>query len=133
MSSMAIGLFAECSADEHGGAGSLNASKYLSMGSTPRIDPVVRQPGYGFVVTAPGRVCDFVSRFFAPQVGVPEDPMTDSTHCALIPYWRRRLGKPKLFAKQLSTRGGELSCENAGDRVSICGECALYLRGEIQF
>lgn len=75
---------------------------------SPRIDSVVRQPGYGFVVTAPGRECDFVSRFFAPQVRVPEDPVTGSMHCTLIPYWSRRLGKPKLFAKQLSTRGGEL-------------------------
>lgn len=93
---------------------------------------MVRQPGYGFVVTAPGRECDFVSRFFAPQVGVPEDPVTGSMHCTLIPYWSRRLGKPKLFAKQLSTRGGALWCEDAGDLVSMGGECALYLRGEVQ-
>ncbi len=98
----------------------------------PRMDLIAQQPGYGFIVTAPGRDCDFVSRFFAPQSGVPEDPVTGSSHCTLIPYWSAQLKKKTLFARQLSTRGGELWCEDRGDRVIIAGECALYLKGEIE-
>jgi PhzF family phenazine biosynthesis protein len=84
------------------------------------------------IVTAPGsdRV-DFVSRFFAPDAGIAEDPVTGSAHCTLVPYWAARLGKNKLHARQVSARGGELWCELAGDRVKIAGRCALYLRGEI--
>jgi PhzF family phenazine biosynthesis protein len=86
----------------------------------------------GLIVTAPGGPdCDFVSRFFAPQSGVPEDPVTGSAHSALAPYWAARLGKTKLHARQLSPRGGELWCELAGDRVKIAGRAVLYLRGEI--
>jgi PhzF family phenazine biosynthesis protein len=84
------------------------------------------------IVTAPGSDCDFVSRFFAPTAGINEDPVTGSAHCTLIPYWSQRLGKKKLLARQLSKRGGELFCEDAGDRVRIGGKAALYLRGEIQ-
>lgn len=84
------------------------------------------------IVTAPGTDCDFVSRFFAPTAGVNEDPVTGSAHCTLIPYWSQRLAKRKLFARQLSSRGGELFCEDAGDRVKIGGKAVLYLRGEIQ-
>ncbi|HVU22863.1 MAG TPA: PhzF family phenazine biosynthesis protein [Opitutus sp.] len=86
----------------------------------------------GLIVTAPGSGdCDFVSRFFAPQSGVPEDPVTGSAHCALAPYWAARLGKTQLHARQLSARGGELWCEVAGDRVKIAGRAVLYLRGTI--
>jgi len=85
----------------------------------------------GIIATAPGEDCDFVSRFFAPQAGVDEDPVTGSAHCTLIPYWAARLGKNKLFARQVSQRGGELFCELAGDRVRIGGKAVLYLRGEI--
>lgn len=84
------------------------------------------------IVTAPGSDCDFVSRFFAPTAGINEDPVTGSAHCTLIPYWSQRLGKTKLFARQLSARGGELFCELAGDRVRIGGKAVLYLRGEIE-
>jgi PhzF family phenazine biosynthesis protein len=84
------------------------------------------------IVTAPGTDCDFVSRFFAPTAGVNEDPVTGSAHCTLIPYWAQRLGKKKLFARQLSRRGGELFCEDAGERVKIGGNAVLYLRGEIE-
>lgn len=84
------------------------------------------------IVTAPGRGCDFVSRFFAPTIGVPEDPVTGSSHCTLIPYWSSRLGKTDLFARQLSRRGGELFCRLAGDRVRIGGKAVLYLRGQIE-
>lgn len=98
----------------------------------PRMDLIAKQPGYGFIVTAPGRTSDFVSRFFAPQSGVPEDPVTGSAHCTLIPYWSARLGKKTLSARQLSTRGGELWCEDRGERVIIAGYCAFYLKGEIE-
>ena len=73
-----------------------------------------------------------MSRFFAPAGGVDEDPVTGSAHCTLIPYWARRLGKVKLFARQISPRGGELFCELAGERVRIGGKAVLYLRGEIE-
>jgi PhzF family phenazine biosynthesis protein len=84
------------------------------------------------IATAPGRDCDFVSRFFAPQVGVPEDPVTGSAHCTLVPYWSKRLGKASLFARQVSARGGELWCEDRGERVAIAGRCAAYLQGTIE-
>jgi PhzF family phenazine biosynthesis protein len=84
------------------------------------------------IASAPGRGCDFVSRFFAPQVGVPEDPVTGSAHCTLVPYWSRRLGKTSLFARQVSARGGELWCEDRGERVKVAGRCAAYLQGTIE-
>ena len=95
----------------------------------------------GVIVTAPGSECDFVSRFFAPRVGIPEDPVTGSSHCTLIPYWAERTGKSELHARQLSERGGELFCEDTGDRdlgdgdfgdrVSIAGRAVTYLEGTI--
>ncbi len=84
------------------------------------------------IVTAPGSDCDFVSRFFAPTAGVPEDPVTGSAHCTLIPYWANRLGKKKMLARQVSRRGGELFCELAGERVLIGGKAVLYSRGRIE-
>ena len=83
------------------------------------------------IVTAKGDEADFVSRLFAPRIGIPEDPVTGATHCSLIPYWPERLGKEKLYARQLSARGGELFCEMNGERVKIGGNTALYLKGEI--
>ena len=98
----------------------------------PNLTQVTAAGGRGLIVTAPGDgTCDFVSRFFAPQSGVPEDPVTGSAHCALVPYWAARLGKPVLHARQISARGGELWCELAGVRVKIAGFARLYLRGEI--
>jgi predicted PhzF superfamily epimerase YddE/YHI9 len=85
----------------------------------------------GIIVTAPGREVDFVSRFFAPSVGVPEDPVTGSAHCTLIPFWAKRLGKTTFHARQLSARGGELFCELKGDRVKIAGYATTYLEGVI--
>jgi PhzF family phenazine biosynthesis protein len=85
----------------------------------------------GIIATGPGKNADFVSRFFAPRMGVPEDPVTGSSHCTLIPYWSNRLGKKRLTAHQVSTRGGELHCEDLGPRVSIGGRAALYLEGAI--
>ena len=87
---------------------------------------------FAAIVTAPGRDCDFVSRFFAPAKGVPEDPVTGRAHCTLIPYWSQRLGKSKLHARQISARGGELWCEYRGERVSIAGRAVLYLEGRIE-
>jgi PhzF family phenazine biosynthesis protein len=88
-------------------------------------------PGGKIIVTAPGKDVDFVSRFFAPGVGVDEDPVTGSAHCTLIPYWAERLGKTKLHARQLSARGGELFCELRGDRVGIGGRAVLYSSGQL--
>lgn len=82
-------------------------------------------------VTAPGADCDFVSRFFCPGDAVEEDPVTGSAHSMLIPYWAARLGKNKLFARQLSARGGELHCELQGDRVLIGGRAKTYLTGSL--
>lgn len=89
------------------------------------------QTHFAVIVTAPGTKTDFVSRFFAPNAGVDEDPVTGSAHCTLIPYWAKRLGKNKLHARQLSKRTGELFCEYTGDRVIIAGQAALFARGEI--
>lgn len=87
---------------------------------------------FAFIATAPGDDCDFVSRFFAPRQGINEDPVTGSAHCTLTPYWAARLGKSNLFARQISARGGELWCEDRGDRVRISGHGALYLTGFIE-
>jgi PhzF family phenazine biosynthesis protein len=85
----------------------------------------------GVIVSAPGNDCDFVSRYFAPHAGIPEDPVTGSAHCTLVPYWAKRLGRTTLHARQISRRGGELFCELKGDRVVIAGRAALYLEGRI--
>ena len=88
--------------------------------------------GFAVIATAPGRTADFVSRFFAPRQGIPEDPVTGRAHCTLVPYWARRLGKPRLHAVQLSRRGGELFCEDRGDRVAISGHAVQFLEGTIE-
>ena len=85
----------------------------------------------GVIVTAPGDNSDFVSRFFAPGAGIPEDPVTGSAHCNLIPYWAEKLGKNELHAYQLSSRKGELWCELQGDRVLMSGKAVTYMKGEI--
>lgn len=113
---------------------------YLAVFSTPEevlaLKPDFQQLGQldslGVIVTAPGDGVDFVSRFFAPQVGIPEDPVTGSAHCTLIPYWSQRLAKKKLTARQISARGGELFCQDAGERVKIGGKAVTYLTGEIE-
>jgi PhzF family phenazine biosynthesis protein len=91
-----------------------------------------RVPCRGIIVTSPGEEADFVSRFFAPTCGVPEDPVTGSAHTTLTPYWAQRLGKQVLSAQQVSKRGGSLTCTLAGDRVLIAGEAVPYLTGEIE-
>jgi PhzF family phenazine biosynthesis protein len=97
----------------------------------PNMDKLAAMDRFATIITAPGTDCDFVSRFFAPAQGVPEDPVTGSAHCTLIPYWASRLGKTKLFARQVSPRGGELWCEHRGDRVIIAGRAVKYLEGTI--
>ena len=85
----------------------------------------------GLIVTAPGDDCDFVSRFFAPGGGIDEDPVTGSAHCQLVPYWSARLGKKILLARQLSSRGGTLYCEDAAGRVMLAGRTIAFLEGTI--
>lgn len=98
----------------------------------PDLEKVAALDTFAVIVTAPGKKSDFVSRFFAPKVGIAEDPVTGSAHCTLIPYWSERLGKKELHALQLSERGGELFCLDQGDRVSIGGKAAVYLSGIIR-
>jgi len=86
----------------------------------------------GVIVTAKGKECDFVSRFFGPNVGVDEDPVTGSAHCILTPYWSEKLNKKSLSAKQISARGGSLQCTKEGGRIKIAGKAATYMKGLIQ-
>lgn len=86
---------------------------------------------FAVIVTAKGEKSDFISRFFAPRAGIPEDPVTGSAHCTLIPFWSKRLDKTEMTARQLSKRGGELYCRDLGERVEIAGRAVLYLEGEI--
>jgi len=97
----------------------------------PDFPAIARLNTFAVIVTAPGDRCDFVSRFFAPGAGVPEDPVTGSAHCTLVPYWSRRLHKTRLHALQVSRRGGELFCVDRGERVTLAGRCVEYLSGEI--
>ena len=83
------------------------------------------------IITAPGKDVDFVSRFFAPTAGVDEDPVTGSAHSQLTPFWSYKLGKAKMTAKQLSKRGGDIYCEQKGERVIMGGQCVFYMKGEI--
>jgi len=87
----------------------------------------------GVIVTAPGREVDFVSRFFAPKSGIPEDPVTGSAHCALAPYWANKLDKNVLLAKQVSKRGGDITCEMKADRVLLAGCAVTFMEAEIAF
>ncbi len=98
---------------------------------TPRMADLMAFGPRGVIATAPGEDCDFVSRFFAPAHGIPEDPVTGSAHCTLTPYWSSRLGKADLHARQISRRGGELFCRDEGQRVRIAGRAVLYLEGTI--
>lgn len=97
----------------------------------PDFDALAKLDANGVIATAPGNDCDFVSRYFAPRVGIPEDPVTGSTHCTLIPYWSKQLGRKELHARQLSRRGGELFCEDRGTRVGIGGCAVTYVEGTI--
>jgi len=97
----------------------------------PSFDKIAQLEARGIIVTAKGDNTDFVSRFFAPQTGVTEDPVTGSAHTTLTPYWAKQLNKLELTATQLSERKGFLKCSLSGDRVQISGQAKLYLIGEI--
>lgn len=92
---------------------------------------ISRDISFAIVVTAKGKNCDFVSRFFAPNAGIIEDPVTGSSHCTLIPYWYEKLHKDKMQAMQLSKRSGSLQCQYLGERVAISGKAKIYMQGEI--
>jgi PhzF family phenazine biosynthesis protein len=97
----------------------------------PRLQSIARLDARGVIITARGTRTDFVSRFFAPQSGIDEDPVTGSAHTTLAPYWAAELGKMELSAAQLSPRGGTLFCKVVGDRVEISGQARLFMSGEI--
>lgn len=110
----------------------IHASQSEIENINPDFGMLAQLGGRGVIITAMGNEVDFVSRFFAPQTGIDEDPVTGSAHTTLTPYWSRVLGKKKLTARQLSLRGGDLVCENLGERVKISGKAKTYLVGEIQ-
>lgn len=99
----------------------------------PNFNWIAKVKARGVIVTAPAKdkTVDFVSRFFAPQSGINEDPVTGSAHTTLVPYWSERLGKKELVAHQISPRGGTIQCQHKGERVELGGKSALYLKGEI--
>lgn len=100
---------------------------------TPDMAALTRLDRPGVIVTAQGDgIYDFVSRYFAPAKGIPEDPVTGAAHCMLVPYWSKRLGKTEFRAFQASRRGGEIVCRLAGDRVELEGTCVFYLEGEVE-
>jgi PhzF family phenazine biosynthesis protein len=99
----------------------------------PDMAALARMDRPGVIVTAQGDGnYDFVSRYFAPAKGIPEDPVTGAAHCMLAPYWAKRLGKTAFHASQASRRGGEIICRLAGDRVELEGTCVFYLEGEVE-
>jgi PhzF family phenazine biosynthesis protein len=97
----------------------------------PALDRISKLQARGVIITARGDTVDFVSRFFGPQCGVDEDPVTGSAHTTLTPYWAEQLGKTELTAMQLSSRKGHLQCKYLNDRVEISGQGRLYMIGEI--
>jgi PhzF family phenazine biosynthesis protein len=120
----------------------VNAFNYLAVLDNPRIlralspdmAAIARMDRPGVIVTALGEdPYDFISRYFAPAKGVPEDPVTGAAHCMLAPYWAKRLGKSALTAFQASRRGGKVICRLAEDRVELEGACVFFLEGEVDF
>ena len=97
----------------------------------PDFDYIARLQGMGLIITAPGETSDCASRYFAPQLGVDEDPVTGSAHCTIVPYWAACLGKTKIHARQVSARGGDLFCQLDGDRVRLGGQAVGFLSGRI--
>lgn len=106
-------------------------SEYAVRSCSPDFAALARLPYLGVIVTARGEDHDFVSRFFAPAIGLNEDPVTGATHCSLIPYWSQRLNKLQMHAYQCSARGGELWCRLEGDRVRIAGQARLIASGRM--
>lgn len=98
----------------------------------PDMQKVALLDALGVIATAPGESCDYVCRCFFPKLGIPEDPVTGSAQCSLVPYWSLRLDRAEMRAQQISARGGSLICRPAGDRVLIGGEAVLYLEGTIE-
>jgi PhzF family phenazine biosynthesis protein len=118
-----------------------SASNYMALLASaqavrelaPNIAAIAQLDCSGVVVTAAGDgAYDFVSRYFAPRKGIPEDPVTGGAHCGLAPYWAKRLGKTDFRAFQASPRGGEMGCRLIGDRVELEGSCVFYLEGEVE-
>jgi PhzF family phenazine biosynthesis protein len=107
------------------------ADERTVRGLKPDMEKVAALDGWKVIATAPGNASDFVSRCFVPRAGIPEDPVTGSAHTVLIPYWSRRLGKAKLHAFQVSESGGELFCEDRGDRVGIAGRAVIRESGHV--
>ena len=108
-----------------------NAAEIAAL--APDLAALAKVDCWAAIVTAPGENgVDFVSRFFAPAQGVPEDPVTGRAHCTLVPYWAKRLNKTELEARQISRRGGALRCTLNGDRVGIGGRAVVYLEGKIE-
>ncbi len=101
------------------------------MGLEPDMAKIMELDGLAVIATAPGKDYDFISRCFVPAAGILEDPVTGSAHCSLVPYWSERLGKKSLTAYQASKRGGELFCEDLGDRVKIAGKAVCYMVGTL--
>jgi PhzF family phenazine biosynthesis protein len=106
-------------------------SEQAVLDCQPDMIALAKRPWLGAIVTAKGSKHDFVSRYFAPAIGIDEDPVTGSTHCSLIPYWAERLNKSNLTAYQCSARGGELFCQMEGERVSIGGNATLVASGKL--
>src|SRR5262249_14101044 len=98
----------------------------------PDFAKVAKLPGFGLIATAPGDACGFLARYFVPQAGVPEDPVTGAAHCQLTPWWAKRLGRARLVARQISRRGGELWVEHQPPRVHLAGHAVEYLSGTIR-
>lgn len=107
-----------------------NEEEVLSI--TPNHEALKKLELRGVIATAPSSEFDFIARFFAPKFGIPEDPVTGSAYTQLMPYWSGKLGKSKLRAKQVSSRGGKLLCESKGDRVLISGSAVTYMAGSIE-
>ncbi|MHA6492894.1 PhzF family phenazine biosynthesis protein [Pseudomonas borbori] len=134
--SQALGVPVESVLALHEGQGIQELLAILSNEATvrackPDLAAVARLPGLGLLISAAGERHDFVSRYFAPAIGIDEDPVTGSTHCILTPYWAQRLGKNALSAYQCSARGGELHCELHGERVKIAGQALLIANGRL--
>jgi len=107
------------------------ASDDIVINMKANFNEILKWDAKAIVVTSKGKEFDFVSRMFAPKIGVNEDPVTGSAHTRLIPFWSERLGKREMLVKQVSARGGVLKCEMLGDRVEMSGQAILYLTGEI--
>ena len=132
----ALGLPVQCVLALHEGPGiqellAILPSEAAVRACQPDMAVLAKLPGLGLLISAPGEQHDFVSRYFAPAIGINEDPVTGSTHCILTPYWAEHLGKNALSAYQCSARGGELQCELAGERVKIAGQAVMVANGRL--